>query len=196
MFTGIVEEIGRVSKLKRNGTSIALTVRARTVLRGLRKGDSISVNGVCLTVTEKGAGRFAVQAVEETLRKTNLGTLREGSAVNLERSILPNSRMGGHFVLGHVDTTGRIESIKNLKSSRLMWISVSKRFAKLLIPVGSVAIDGVSLTVARLETTRFAVSLIPYTLKVTTLGRSRIGDRVNIEFDVLGKYVQRMIGRK
>jgi riboflavin synthase len=192
MFTGIVEEVGRIAGLRKRGQSVVFNIRAKNVARGTKEGDSIAVNGVCLTVTEKRGRQCTVRAVEETLSKTNLGMLREGDPVNLERSLLPTTRLGGHFVLGHVDTTGKIESIRELKSSKLVWVSFPRRFSHYLIPVGSVAVNGVSLTVARLTADRFAVSLIPHTLKVTTFGSSRPGDRVNIEFDMLGKYVQQL----
>ncbi len=193
MFTGLVEEIGTISKLQRRGNSIVFTITAPKVARGLRINESVAVNGVCLTVIGRTWRTFAVQAVEETLKKTNLGELERGCVVNLERALLPTERLGGHFVLGHVDGVGKVLRMETRKNSLMVWFEVPKRFAKYLIPVGSVAVDGVSLTVAELRGATFAVSIIPHTMEMTTFARLRKGSRVNIEFDVLGKYVERIL---
>lgn len=192
MFTGIIEEMGTIAGIRRTGGSVVLNVSAPMTSRGLRKGESIAVNGVCLTVIGRTRGAFSVQAVEETLRKTNLGSLDRGRHVNLERPMSADSRFGGHFVLGHCDTTGTVVRVQPRASSRMVWIDVPRSFRKLLIPAGSVTVNGVSLTVAALESSRFGVSIIPHTWKVTTFQDVRMGDRVNVEFDVLGKYVLNM----
>ena len=193
MFTGIVEETGRVARLSRKGGSVVFSVRGRKTVRDLGVNDSIAVDGVCLTVIRKRGPIFDVQAVEETLRKTNLGAKVQGDAVNLERSVSARDRLGGHFVLGHVDTTGVIESIRSRKSSWMVWIRVPKRFTRLLIPVGSVAVDGVSLTVAQLRGNLMGISIIPHTWEVTTFKEYGVGRKVNIEFDMLGKYVVQLL---
>jgi len=196
MFTGLVEEEGIVQKLQRRGGSVVFTFRAGKTVRGLRIDESVAVNGVCLTVIRSSRSSFTVQAVEETLRKTNLGSLRAGDTVNLERPLLPNERLGGHFVLGHIDGVGTVTRIVKRKSSWMFWFRMPKRFERYLIPVWSVAINGVSLTIATLKRQEFAVSIIPHTWTVTTFRRLRAGDRVNIEFDMLGKYVERLLKRR
>jgi len=193
MFTGLVEEQGTVAGLQKRGKSVMISLKGRRAIPSLRVNDSIAVDGVCLTVVRKRKGIAEVQAVEETLRKTTLGSLARGSAVNLERSMKASARVGGHFVLGHVDGIGRIREIIKRKNSWILWIQVPARFAKYLIPVGSVAVNGVSLTVADLKGNAFAVSIIPHTWNVTTMKKLKERDRVNIEFDVLGKYVERLV---
>jgi riboflavin synthase len=193
MFTGLVEGIGTISKLQQRGSSIVFTVTAPKLARGIRMNESVAINGVCLTVIGRTSHAFTVQAVEETLKKTNLGELVRGSVVNLERALLPTERLGGHFVLGHVDGVGKVIHIEPRKSSWMVWFKIPKRFARYLIPVGSVAVDGVSLTVAELRGATFGVSIIPHTMEMTTFARLRNGSRVNIEFDVLGKYVERIL---
>lgn len=193
MFTGLIEEIGTIERLEKKRGSVIFTIRAKKSLRGMKIDESIAINGVCLTVIERRKSKFNVQAVEETLRKTNLGSLREGDSINLERALLPNERLGGHFVLGHVDGVGTIERVQARKSSWMFLIKVTKRFAHYLIPIGSVAVNGVSLTVASLRGQTFGVSIIPHTKKVTTFKNLKAGDRVNIEFDMLGKYIERLL---
>lgn len=193
MFTGLVEEIGTIRKIVRARGSVRFFIEGRKTGRNLKANDSIAVNGACLTVIRRKKNVFEVQAVEETLKKTNLGRLSVSSRVNLERPLTANGRMGGHFVLGHVDGIGTIEKIDRRKSSWMFWIRVSRSGRRLLIPVGSVAVNGVSLTVASLKTDLFGVSIIPHTWKVTTFGKLRVGDAVNIEYDMLGKYVDQLI---
>jgi len=193
MFTGLVEEIGTVDRLKEEGGSVIMTVRARKTSRNLKINESVAVNGVCLTVIRWTRGKFQVQAVEETLRKTNLGKLNEEDPVNLERALLPGERLGGHFVLGHVDGVARVTKIQPRKSSWMVWFAIPKRLARYLIPVGSVAIDGVSLTVASIKGREFGVSIIPHTMDVTTFKFLKVGDEVNVECDMLGKYVERLM---
>jgi len=197
MFTGLVEETGVVRSMARHRGSVIFRIEGRKTGKSLKANDSIAVDGTCLTVLRRRKNVFEVQAVEETLKKTTLGRLAVSSKVNLERPLTANGRMGGHFVLGHVDGMGTIERIDRRKSSWMVWIKVPQRHRRLLIPVGSVAVNGVSLTVASLKADRFAVSIIPHTWKVTTFGRMKEGDRVNIEYDMLGKYVDQLLrGRK
>lgn len=193
MFTGLIEEIGTIERLEKKRGSVIFTIKAKKSSRGLNIDESIAINGVCLTAIARRGNKFKVQAVEETLRKTNLGLLREGGFVNLERALLPNERLGGHFVLGHVDGVGTIVRVQARKSSWMFWIKVPKRFARYLIPVGSVAVNGVSLTVASLRGQTFGVSIIPHTIKATTFKNLKTGDKVNIEFDMLGKYIERFL---
>ncbi len=193
MFTGLVEEAGRIRRVARQRGGVTFEIEGRTVLPGLSVDHSIAVNGVCLTVVRRTRGAFIVQAVEETLRKTTLGTLRVGDRVNLERPLLPSTRLGGHFVLGHVDGMGRIRSVEVRRSSWHYWITAPRRFAHHLIPVGSIAVDGISLTMAEVGETSFAVSIIPHTMDVTTVDTWEPGVHVNLEFDVLGKFVEQFL---
>jgi riboflavin synthase len=196
MFTGLVEEEGIVQDLEHRGGSVVFTFRAGKTVRGLKIDESVSVDGVCLTVIKATRAAFTVQAVEETLRKTNLGSLHIGDSVNLERPLLPNERLGGHFVLGHVDGVGLVTKILKRKSSWIFWFRMPQRFAHYMIPVGSIAVNGVSLTIAALRGNEFAVSIIPHTWEVTTFRHLRVGARVNVEFDMLGKYVERFLKRR
>lgn len=189
MFTGLVEEIGIVAGITKQSRSAVFSIRGRKSARTLMKNDSIAVDGVCLTVLRKRGTVFHVQAVEETLQKTTLGSLQKGSAVNLERPLAANGRLGGHFVLGHVDGIGVVRRIDRRKNSWMFHIRISPRFRKYLIPVGSVTVNGVSLTVAELNTSGFVVSIIPHTWEMTTFKFLREGGTVNIEYDVLGKYI-------
>lgn len=193
MFTGLVEEKGRLIKKTPTGLGFNFTFSAEKVLDDIAVGSSISVNGCCLTVVSMEAGTFSVDAIEETLKKTNLGLLKEGDEVNLERPLKTEDRLGGHFVLGHVDTTGIVSSVEELTNSHFMRISFADEFSKYLIYVGSVAIDGVSMTVAELKKNEFGVGIIPHTWKETVFSNRKAGDKVNLEFDVLGKYVERIM---
>ncbi len=193
MFTGLVEETGTIQRMTPRRGSVVFTIHGRKTTRELKVDHSIAVDGVCLTVTQKRGNRFDVQAVEETLRKTTLGQKQAGDLVNLERPLRASDRFGGHFVLGHVDTTGVIESIATRRSSWMINIRVPRKFARMLIPVGSVAVDGVSLTIAELSGSTFGISIIPHTMDVTTFKEYERGRRVNVEFDVLGKYIEQLI---
>jgi riboflavin synthase len=193
MFTGLVEEKGKLVKKTPTGLGYNLTFSAVKVMDDLKIGDSISVNGCCLTVVSKEKNSFSIDAIEETLKKTNLGALEEGSGVNLERPLKTDERLGGHFVLGHVDTTGIVTSVEELTNSHFIKISYPAEFNKYLIHVGSVAIDGVSMTVAQLSNNEFGVGVIPHTWQETVFSDRNKGDRVNLEFDVLGKYVERIM---
>lgn len=193
MFTGLVEEKGILKEKIPTGDGFQFEIQAQKVLEDLNIGSSIAVNGCCLTVVKRTEGTFSVDTIEETLNKTNLGILKQGDKVNLERPLKADARLGGHFVLGHIDTTGRIEDIKELSNSHWMTISFPEKFKQYLIYVGSVAIDGVSMTVAELKDNSFSVGIIPHTWKETIFSEKKIGDTVNLEFDVLGKYVERIM---
>jgi len=192
MFTGLVEETGIVQSIDRKKGSVIFTIQGKKTVKTLRVDHSIAVEGVCLTVIKRTSKTFDVQAVEETLKKTTLGILRSGSPVNLERPLLPSDRLGGHFVLGHVDGLGKVTEVEYRESSWIIWIQVPKRFIHHLIPVGSIAVNGVSLTMAEVKRYSFAVSIIPHTMEVTTFQLLQPGMAVNLEFDVLGKYVERL----
>jgi riboflavin synthase len=192
MFTGLIEETGIVKSIKQKDRSVIFTIQGKKTVKRLRVDHSIAIEGVCLTVIKRSEKTFDVQAVEETLKKTTLDNLKIGSPVNLERPLLLSDRLGGHFVLGHVDGLGRVISVKTLESSWIFWIQVPKKFSHHLIPVGSIGVNGVSLTMAEVKENSFAVSIIPHTMEVTTFHLLKPGDTVNLEFDVLGKYVERL----
>ena len=197
MFTGIVEEIGTVRAVTRKGDVTRLEVAAALTLAGSGLGASVAVNGVCLTVVAQSHDGLAFEMGPETLARTSLAALRPGGAVNLERPLRFGGSLGGHLVLGHVDGTGTVEVVTRVESTARVRIALRDRgLAPLLIPQGSVAVDGVSLTVASLDGAAFEVMLIPHTLAVTTLGRLAAGQAVNIETDVIGKYVQRSLAVK
>jgi riboflavin synthase len=192
MFTGIVEALGHIGAVEagaRGGRRLAVAVPDQAGWQ-LAPGESIAVSGVCLTVVDVAPGRVAFDLAEETLRVTTLGGLGEGDPVNLERPLRLDGRLGGHLVLGHVDGVGRVTAVRPEADGARLDVAVPARLRPLLIPKGSVAVDGVSLTVAALEEDAFSVALIPHTLAVTTLGQRRRGDPVNLEMDVIGKYVR------
>ena len=193
MFTGIVEEVGRIRSLKKFGDSVEIVILAKKTLSGLAIDNSICVNGVCLTVVRRTKTDFTIQAIKETLGKTNLVQLKKDSFVNLERSVKLIDRLGGHIVQGHVDTTGVIEKIKNLQTSWIYTVSFPKAFKKYLISVGSITVDGTSLTVAKLGKDKFTVAIIPFTYQQTIFNHYKKGDRVNLEFDILGKYLESLV---
>lgn len=191
MFTGIVEETGKVVKTRPNGLRIA----GGLTMDGLAVGDSIAVNGVCLTVTERGADAFDIDLSDETLARTNLGAQTAGALVNLERALTPSSRMGGHIVQGHVDGVGEIVSLGGPPENRTLRVKAPPEIARYVVHKGFVAVDGVSLTVAAQDGAEFSVAVIPYTEAHTALKERKPGDLVNIEADVLAKYVERLAGR-
>ncbi len=191
MFTGIVEEIGVVKAATRN----SLRFEARKVLQGTQVGDSIAVNGVCLTVVSLEPHSFSVEVMPETLRRTNLGLLGYNDKVNLERALSFGGRLGGHLVLGHVDDTGTVVEVTRQEAARIMRISMPRNLMPYLVRKGFIAVDGVSLTVVDFDDSSFVVSLVAYTLEHTTLGMKRPGDTVNLETDVVGKYVERLAER-
>jgi riboflavin synthase len=193
MFTGLIEEIGEVKQVQHRGGARRFTITARDVLEDLAVDDSIAVSGVCLTVIHLSDTVFQVEAVEETLRKTTLGTLRSGGKVNLERSLRFSDRLGGHLVQGHVDGVGQITDVQPQKGGRLIAVALPPHLTKYVISKGSIAIDGVSLTVARLRENMAIISLIPHTLQKTTLGELNIGSKVNIEVDLIGKYIEKLL---
>jgi riboflavin synthase len=196
MFTGIIREIGTVTSARNVGGGIHLSVKAPESSRALKVDDSVSVNGVCQTVIRKHGSVFTVEAVEETLSKTTLGQMAVGSRVNLELSVRLTDRLGGHLVQGHVDCVGTIGRVEKKASSWLISVRFPVAFNRYVIPVGSVAIDGISLTVAACSAGTLTVSLIPHTLEKTTLGSVGKGDRVNLEFDLIGKYIEKLMQRE
>lgn len=193
MFTGLIEEIGTVRAIETVGDGVRIDIAASTIMADLAIDHSINVNGVCLTATAVAANQFSVTAVNETLSKTTTGALRSGSHVNLERAVRVSDRLGGHIVQGHVDCTGSIDAVTQLDTGWELWVRFPRDFAKYLTPVGSVCINGISLTVARIEDDLFMVALIPHTIEHTTTKYISIGDAVNLEFDVLAKYVERLL---
>jgi len=197
VFTGIVEEVGEVRALARTGDVLRLDVAARATLEGSALGASVAVNGVCLTVVAARADGLAFEIGPETLARTTLGALEAGQAVNLERPLRFGAAVGGHLVLGHVDGIGTVTDVSRVESTARVRIALpGPALAPLLVPQGSVAVDGVSLTVAALETLAFEIMVIPHTLAATTFGRLTAGRTVNIETDVIGKYLQRSLTLK
>ncbi|HLR21191.1 MAG TPA: riboflavin synthase [Tissierellaceae bacterium] len=193
MFTGLVEEIGRVESVVKSTKSSRITIRAKKVLEGLKLGDSISTNGVCLTVTFIDSGRFTVDVMAETMRLSNLRGFEPEDKVNLERALSLSDRLGGHIVSGHIDGTGTILNFK--REDNAVWITIesSSKILKYMIYKGSITIDGVSLTVAYVDESVFKVSIIPHTKDVTTLLDKEIGDEVNLECDIIGKYIEKFL---
>jgi len=191
MFTGLIEEIGRIESVVKSVKSASITIKARKVLEGVQLGDSISTNGVCLTVTSFDSGRFSVDVMAETMRASNFRHLTPGDEVNLERALSLGDRLGGHMVSGHIDGVGTIHSYE--KEDNAIWITVaaSPDILKYIVYKGSIAIDGVSLTVAYVDESVFKVSIIPHTKDVTTLLRKKPGNEVNLECDMIGKYIEK-----
>ena len=196
MFTGIVEEMGSVKALRRDAGSARLTISASTVLGNTALGDSICVNGVCLTVVDIHAGEFSADVAMETLKVTNLGDLKIGAKVNLERALQLSARIGGHLVSGHVDAVGRIREKRTEGNGWRIFVDAPETVLRYVIRKGSIAIDGISLTVADVERTGFSLAMIPHTAKLTTLGFKSAGDSVNLESDLIGKYVERLLPGK
>ncbi len=191
MFTGIVEEVGVVDGL--DGPE--LCVRASRVTEGLKLGDSISVNGACLTVVDRNERAFSVELSPETLRRTSLGNLSAGKVVNLERPLAVSDRLGGHIVQGHVDATGRITSSKPERDCIILRVTCPKRLMPYIVEKGFIAVDGISLTVVKKGTSSFILSVIPYTLDNTNLKQLVIGERVNLESDIVAKYIESLLGK-
>lgn len=194
VFTGIVEECGTVLDVLKNGVSGSLQIQASTVLEGTKTGDSIAVNGVCLTVTKLTKSSFTADVMAETFRRTNLGSLGKNSRVNLERAMAADGRFGGHIVSGHIDGTGVISRIKEEGNAVWIYISAPQSILNLIVEKGSVAVDGISLTVAAVSDKEFAVSVIPHTRENTALSGKKTGAVVNLENDIIGKYVQKLTG--
>ena len=193
MFTGIVEEMGTLKAIRKGPHSAVLEIQAKVVLEDIHLGDSIAVNGVCLTATSYSPTGFTADVMHETLNRSALATLRPGSRVNLERAMAANGRFGGHIVAGHVDGVGTVQRITRDDNAIWYTIAAGPEILRYVVEKGSITIDGVSLTVARVEADRFSVSLIPHTAAVTLLGQRRTGDRVNLESDIIGKYVERLL---
>ena len=193
MFTGIVEEIGTIRSIRRGAHSSALTIGADVVLGDLKVGDSVAVNGVCLTATALLDGAFTADVMHETLDRSSLGALSPGSHVNLERAMAADSRFGGHIVSGHIDGTGTILSLRRDDNAVWYTVSASLSLLRYIVEKGSITIDGISLTVARVETDRFSISAIPHTVAVTILSEKQPGDTVNLETDIIGKYVEKLL---
>jgi riboflavin synthase len=196
MFTGIVEEVGTVSRVTPGANSLQLAITCRKVLSDVNKGDSISVNGVCLTVSNFSSDHFTADVMPETVKATTLHELRAGSTVNLERAMAANGRFGGHFVSGHVDGTGEIISVRNVANAVYMEIEIEPELLNYFIPKGSVTVDGTSLTVFGVTDSGFIISLIPVTQEDSVIGQKHVGDKVNIECDMLAKYIERLLTKK
>jgi riboflavin synthase len=193
MFTGIIEELGRVRTMEQRGEGARLVIEARIVTEGTHEGDSISVNGVCLTAIEVRADSFAADGSRETLQRSTLGTLRAGTMVNLERAVTPTTRLGGHIVQGHVDARGQFLNATEHGGSWTVRIAYPPEMARYLVFKGSVAVEGISLTVAGLTDEYFEIAVIPKTWAVTNLSRLRTHDAVNLEADIIAKYVERIL---
>ena len=193
MFTGIVEEMGVIRAIRRGAHSSVLSIGAMAILSDLKIGDSVAVNGVCLTAAGADSGGFTADVMHETLNRSSLGTLVPGSRVNLERAMAADGRFGGHIVSGHIDGTGTIAALR--KDDNAVWYTVqaTPSLLRYIVEKGSVTIDGISLTVASVEPDRFSVSIIPHTAAVTILGQKRVGDIVNLETDIIGKYAEKLL---
>ncbi|MGN0301884.1 MAG: riboflavin synthase [Anaerotardibacter sp.] len=193
MFTGIIEEVGKVASIRKGAQSCVLTINAHTVLEDVHLGDSIATNGVCLTVTDFSSSSFSADVMHETLDRSSLGKLKPGSPVNLERAMAAGGRFGGHIVSGHIDGVGTISSLKEDDNAVWYTIKAPQKILKYIIEKGSITIDGISLTVARVTDTDFSVSIIPHTRAQTNLAQKRSGDVVNLENDLVGKYVEKLL---
>jgi riboflavin synthase, alpha subunit len=193
MFTGIIEDLGTINRISRKGEDALLIVDTSMNLDDINIGDSISVSGACLTITEKGGKRFSADVSAETLARTNLKSLKSGDKVNLEKSLRLNSFLGGHLVLGHVDGIGKIQEKVSKGNSIQFGVEIDAGLSRYIVEKGSVAVDGISLTVNRCEKNRFYVNIIPHTARNTTLGFKKAADLVNIETDIIGKYVEKFV---
>ncbi len=196
MFTGIIEEVGHVKSFQPHQGAATLEIVAMKTLEGLQVGDSVAVNGVCLTVRERVGSSFQAQLSQETLTRSNLSKVKSGTLVNLERPLLPTSRLGGHFVQGHVDGIGKVLSIETQSEYAVMEFSLPPQIQAYLVEKGSIAVDGISLTVSLLKKDAFQVALIPHTLENTNLRTRRVGEAVNLECDVLAKYVESLLRKQ
>jgi riboflavin synthase len=196
MFTGIIETVGTVNKMSSRGNYRLLTVRPGKPFRNIIRGESIAVDGCCLTVTDFGKDDFKVEASPETVKRTIIDSYRAGARINLERALIATGRLGGHFVTGHIDTVGYAENVVRIGESIELTALFPEEFADLLVAKGSVAVNGISLTVNEISGGRFKVNVIPHTHRATTIENMKAGDRVNLEFDLIGKYVVRLLGEK
>lgn len=193
MFTGIIEEVGTVSGICRVAHGISLSIQGKTILKDIHKGDSIAVNGICLTVTDFSAVSFTADVMAETLARTSLAGLKQGSPVNLERAMPANGRFGGHIVTGHIDGVGTLKQIRQDGIAVRFTIETIPGIIKYIVEKGSIAVDGISLTVVSMAEKQFEVSVIPHTLAYTALGQKKTGDIVNLENDCIGKYVEKFL---
>lgn len=193
MFTGIIEELGKIKGVQTGKNSAVLTIQAKKVLEGTKIGDSIAVNGVCLTVTSMKENEYTADVMAETMRRSSLGSLKSGSIVNLERAMAADGRFGGHIVSGHVDGMGSIEEIKPEDNAIWYTIGAQSKVLHYIVEKGSITIDGISLTVAYVDDSCFKVSIIPHTQKETNLATKNLGDKVNLECDIIGKYVEKLM---
>lgn len=196
MFTGIIEEVGKIAQIKKQGEFAVVTINASRVLEDVHLGDSIAVNGVCLTVTSFTSSQFTADVMSETLKRTSLGELQPSSPVNLERAMAANGRFGGHIVSGHIDGTGEVAEITPADNSVWYRIKTSPKLLRYIIEKGSITIDGISLTVVDVNDESFRVSIIPQTIKETNLGSKKIGSIVNLENDIVGKYIEQFLTKK
>ena len=193
MFTGLVEEVGKIQSIKKSSIFGEITIQANVVLEGIKLGDSIAVNGIFLTTIRFDNKQFTVQVMKETLEKTSLAFLNTGMPVNLERALLPTTRLGGHFVSGHVDGLGKLEKITSEGPAKILYFSVPNEMTRFMVPKGSITIDGVSLTLIDVGSQHFTVGIIPHTQGASTLASFKSGDQVNIETDILGKYCSKLL---
>lgn len=196
MFTGIIEEMGTVTAIARSSKTSSLTISGELIFDDLKLGDSVAVNGVCLTVSNMSGTSFNADVMNETLARSSLGSLVKGSNVNLERAMLLNGRFGGHIVSGHIDGTGSIASIKNDGNAVWYRIETADQIMRYIIEKGSITLEGISLTIAEVHPNGFSVSIIPHTLDNTVLSQRKVGDVINIENDIIGKYVERLLMAK
>lgn len=196
MFTGIIEEIGKVLKIVKGSNKTELYIECKKVLEDTKIGDSICVNGICLTVTDMGSTYFCADVMPETVRKTNFEKLISNDFVNLERALMLSQRLGGHIVTGHIDGTGTISVLKQEENATVFTVKASNDILKYIVSKGSVTLDGTSLTVANVSENSFTVSIIPHTANETIIGRKKAGEMVNIECDILGKYVEKLLLNK
>ncbi len=195
MFTGLVEEVGHIKEIIKKGKSAVLIVSCKKVTEGSKPGDSIAVNGICLTVTKIENGIISFDLSFETVEKTAFKFLKPKTAVNLERALKVGDRLGGHILQGHVDTTAKVTGIKKVGESYIFTLKVSPKFTNLIVEKGSIGIDGISLTITEIKQENFSIAVIPTTYKATTLKFRRPGDIVNLEFDIIGKYIERILNK-
>lgn len=193
MFTGLIQELGTIQSVTQNSEGKEFTIKAPGLIKEIQIDDSVATNGVCLTATQITNDTFKVQAIHMTLEKTSIGSLKTGDRVNLELSLRPQDRLGGHFVQGHVNALGKIKSIKTIGQNWEIEVSFPKELRKYMISEGSIALDGISLTIARLTDETLTVAIIPHTLEKTTLSRKKIGDHLNIEVDMMAKYIENFL---
>lgn len=196
MFTGIIEELGSIKNINKGANHYQLTISASKILEDVQLGDSIAVNGICLTVTSFTKQEFTVDVMPETIKATSLQQLQPGSHVNLERAMSAGGRFGGHFVSGHIDTVGTIKKREAVANSVYFWIELDPSFSKFIVPKGSICVDGISLTVVDVEGGMFSISIIPHTLQETVLQFKQVGDIVNIECDMLAKYIDKLLAHR